>query len=107
MLLAAEHANAGAPSGMIVSTGALAPVTAGMTEVQFPAWGRRMPFLFSFALNVRRPVHDDRFVVAYAVQSGFERGAHPEDRQTTSCTSESIVAHPTKDPAETRAVTSA
>jgi len=139
VLLSAEHAtsrrglwasftNAGAPSGMVVSTGVLALVAAGTTEAQFLAWGWRIPFLLSialvaFALFVRLkvtepPVFADAaasseseseswpllevlkrhprnlllaigigfgafvaqstltvFVVSYAVQAGFERGA--------------------------------
>jgi MFS family permease len=61
VLLSAEHArtrrglwasftNAGAPSGMVVSTGMLALVAALTTEAQFLAWGWRIPFLFSIAL---------------------------------------------------------
>ncbi|GAA2263136.1 MFS transporter [Glycomyces scopariae] len=135
VLLSAEHAtsrrglwasftNAGAPSGMVVSTGVLALVAAGTSEAQFAAWGWRLPFLFSVALLAlglfvrlkvpESPVFDDAaeapprwplvevvkrhprnlllaigigfgafvaqstltvFVVSYAVQAGFERGA--------------------------------
>ncbi|WP_051325871.1 MFS transporter [Glycomyces tenuis] len=61
VLLTAEHAssrrglwasftNAGAPSGMVVSTAVLALVAAGTTEAQFLAWGWRIPFLASVAL---------------------------------------------------------
>ncbi len=136
VLLSAEHAtsrrglwasftNAGAPSGMVVSTGVLALVAAGTTEAQFAAWGWRLPFLFSVALLAlglfvrlkvtESPVFDQAasdgpvkwplvevvrrhprnlllaigigfgafvaqstltvFVVSYAVQAGFERGA--------------------------------
>ncbi|THV36479.1 MFS transporter [Glycomyces buryatensis] len=136
VLLSAEHAtsrrglwasftNAGAPSGMVVSTGMLALVAAGTTEAQFLAWGWRIPFLGSIALLalglfvrmkvVETPVFTNAapaaseswpllevikrhpknlllaigigfgafvaqsaitvFVVSYAVQSGFARGA--------------------------------
>jgi MFS family permease len=61
VLLSAEHAtsrrglwasftNAGAPSGMVVSTVVLALVAAGTTEAQFLAWGWRIPFLLSVTL---------------------------------------------------------
>ncbi|SDE15459.1 MFS transporter [Glycomyces harbinensis] len=61
VLLSAEHArtrrglwasftNAGAPSGMVLSTVVLALVAAGTTEAQFLAWGWRLPFLLSITL---------------------------------------------------------
>ncbi|WP_106180529.1 MFS transporter [Prauserella shujinwangii] len=61
VLMSAEHAtsrrglwasftNAGAPSGMVVSTLALTLTAAATTEEQFLAWGWRIPFLLSAAL---------------------------------------------------------
>jgi MFS family permease len=61
VLLSAEHAtsrrglwasftNAGAPSGMVLSTLVLAGSSAVTTEEQFLAWGWRVPFLLSVAL---------------------------------------------------------
>ncbi|WP_219417831.1 MFS transporter [Pseudonocardia nigra] len=61
VLMSAEHAtsrrglwasftNAGAPSGMVLSTVVLALTAAGMSEEAFLSWGWRIPFLLSAVL---------------------------------------------------------
>ncbi|GIH90350.1 MFS transporter [Planobispora siamensis] len=88
VLISAEHAtsrrglwagftNAGAPSGMVVSSLVLALMAAITTEQQFLSWGWRVPFLLSIlllalGLFVRLKVEETP-VFARARQSGVER----------------------------------
>ncbi|MEF9907281.1 MFS transporter [Streptomyces sp. P9-A2] len=63
VLMAAEHAtsrrglwasfgNAGAPSGMVLSTAILTLCSGAMSNAEFISWGWRIPFLFSAVLLV-------------------------------------------------------
>ncbi|MCD0443129.1 MHS family MFS transporter [Glycomyces sp. A-F 0318] len=84
VLLSAEHApsrrglwasftNAGAPSGMVLSTVVLALVAAGTTEAQFLSWGWRLPFLLSVVLLAL-----GLFVRSRVAETPVFEGAAPE-----------------------------